>query len=105
MTIQRVTHVTEITPGQWICMDSVMLNHIVSPPREVIRRSGKRVYYRNKDGVDDGRYCALSSVIVLCDTRDEAERVYAVSEGQAASLRAVREAHGNHLKFLIETSQ
>jgi hypothetical protein len=90
MTVRKVTPLTEITPGQWICETPLLRDHICSPPREVVRRSGSRVYRRNRHGEDEGAYCAVKSIVALCDTKEEADAFFAVSSEQAYRLNAVR---------------
>jgi hypothetical protein len=101
MGIRKIGPVTEVTPGQWILQTPLLNDHLVSEPREVIRRSGKRIYYRNRHGEDDGTYCSIATVVALCDTKADADTVYAVSKSQFDALRAVRHDHLGRLKALV----
>jgi hypothetical protein len=101
MGIREIGPVTEVRPGQWICETPLLRDHICSEPREVVRRSGKRVYFKNRHGEDDGAYCSIRSVLALCDTKEEADTVYAVSKMQFDELNEVRRRHQAHFKALL----
>jgi hypothetical protein len=81
---------TEILPGQWILQTPIMLDQICAGPRQVVRRSGKRVYFKNRHGEDEGQYCAVGSVLALCDSKAEADDMFAISQQQAAELHDAR---------------
>jgi hypothetical protein len=93
MGIKKVGPMTEIVPGQWICIEPLLRDHVCSRPIEVVRRSGKRVYFLNRHGEDEGRFCTVGSIVALCDSKQEADSVYAVSQSQFDALNAVRAAH------------
>jgi hypothetical protein len=102
MGVREIGPLTEITPGQWILQTPMLRDHITDAPREVIRRSGKRVYFKNRRGEDEGGYCALHTVVALCDTKAEADVLYAISQSQFDQLRAVRADHDARFKALLK---
>lgn len=101
MGIREIGPMTEVRPGQWICETPLLRDHICSAPREVTRRSGKRVYFKNRHGDDEGAYCAIQSVLALCDTKEEAFALFAISKQQVDALQAVRAEHQAHFKALF----
>jgi hypothetical protein len=102
MTIRQVGPMTEITPGQWVLQTPLMRDHISDPPREVIRRSGKRVYFKNRHNEDEGDYCSVATILALCDTKAEADELYAISAAQYQRLMEVRKDHETRFKALIK---
>lgn len=104
MSIQKIGPLTEIKPGQWICREPLQRDAICSRPEEVVRRIGKRVYYRNRHGEDEGAYCALKTILALCDTKEEAESLFEISKAQFAKLDAVRAEHAALFEGMLSGS-
>jgi hypothetical protein len=102
MAIRKISPMTEVTPGQWVLQTPILRDHIVSEPREVLRRSGKRIYFKNRHGEDEGDYCALHTIVALCDTKAEADALYVISESQFEQLRAVRADHEARFKAMLK---
>jgi hypothetical protein len=99
MAIRKIGMLTEVTPGQYICIEPLMRDHICSSPLKVLRRSGKRVYFENRHGEE--KFCAVGSVVALCDTQEEAAELFAISLSQFDRLREVRNEHKAQFAALL----
>lgn len=92
MAILKATKTTPISPGQWICGDSLIRDGICKSPRKVTRVSGQRVYFLDRHGEEEC-YCSRHTIQFVCDTKEEGDRMHAISEAQRRALDAVRDQH------------
>jgi hypothetical protein len=92
MSIQKVTAETEIKPGQWALERSAYSDSLFARPRRVVKASGQRIYLTDEKGIDDGLFVARKSVAYLCDTREQAEGMYQISERHHAAIQEARDA-------------
>lgn len=90
MTIKKMdaTLQLEIKPGQYICKHSIIEDGLCGSPKLVESTSSTRVYLKGED--DRTTYISKSSVIFVCDTKAEADSMYALSKQQEAQLRSTK---------------
>jgi hypothetical protein len=105
MAITKITTDTDINAGQWLCKESFMYHTICASPRMVVKTSGQRIYLTNRHGEDEGDYIARKSALYLCDTKEEALAVHAISNEQVAAItastKAIEAAHKAKIDALI----
>ena len=82
---------TTIKVGQWVCLESVLLDRICDSPMRVARLTSTRVYLETKGGREIAR--AQTNVVFCCDTESQANQLFAISESQRLGLAQVRREH------------
>lgn len=92
MTIQKLTESTEIKPGQWVCTESNLRDGICGRQRKVVKASGARIYVTETSGEDFGHFISRKSVLFVCDTREEADALYAINEAHYREVNASKAA-------------
>lgn len=78
----------EVKPGQWINKEAAMPDGICGTPKQVESVANTRLYL-----VGEGErttYISKSSVVFVCDTKAEADSMYALSRQQEADLRGTK---------------
>lgn len=88
MTIKKVDGDTPIARGQWINKDSSQTDGICGTPKLVEAVSGTRVYITGED--DRTTYIAKSSIAFVCDTKEEADSLYALHRQMTADLSSTK---------------
>lgn len=90
--------------GQYICKASVIEDEICGAPKLVESVSNTRVYIKGED--DRTTYIAKSSVVFVCDTKDEGDSMYALSKQQSSDLRssklAIIESYMKRVMLMIK---
>jgi hypothetical protein len=84
-----ITHATEDTPiaiGQWVHGPSSLEYGTHSTPRQVTDIKGKRIHYKRQDGSES--FMLRTAVLIVCDTEDEANEVYAISIDRDRNISA-----------------
>jgi hypothetical protein len=98
MATVQATENTPIAEGQWICRTPTIMHALCSAPYQVTRVAGKRIHFR--DGEADS-WLLSKSVLFVCDTKEEAAAVYAVSCQRAeAMIAAIHEIDSKHLALI-----
>lgn len=78
-----------IQQGQWINRASASPDGICATSRQVSRTIGPRIYYIDSDGREG--YMMVDSIAFVSDTKEEADKMYAISTEQIRAINAVRE--------------
>jgi hypothetical protein len=100
MTITCVTNASTVLVGKWICGEPILRDGICNAPREVLRVSGHRVYFVNRDNEESFRL--IKTIKFVCDTKEEGERMHAISEAQIKTLQAAKKEFGLQISAELE---
>lgn len=88
MTIKKMADGVEVKAGQWINKGSVLTDGLCSSPKQVQSVSNTRVYLVGED--ERTTYIAKDSIVYVCDTKNEADQMYALSKQMEADLRGTK---------------
>ena len=94
MAIRKFNPATDtIKPGEWVCFESIYLDAICTESFEVTKVSGARVYFHpHEDDKQCTRYKHTSNVKFVCDSKDEGEKLKAISQRQIEDCKKTRKA-------------
>lgn len=86
MGIRKLADNVEVRVGHWVCKESAFADGICGAPKLVDAVSNSRVYVIGED--DRTTYMNRGSIVFVCDTKAEADSMYALSKQQESDLRS-----------------
>lgn len=91
-----------IKVGAWVLADSKANDAIVAPPREVTKVTNGRVFYTHPER--GPTWTTHFNIAYVCDTKEEADAVHALSQRQSAEIGATRKRYDFMLTAMISGS-